>query len=156
MKRVSFFRNCKLVSSRLLVERIFYHRSHWRIVTNFFASTSFLNLIGSALQQAGHSFTRIDGSMNSMRRIEAVNAFCSDDESSPRFILCSLHAAGTGINLTRGNYAFMMDCWWNQAIENQASKFSTVQFSLQTLWTFPLNNRSTLASGPNTSYRAET
>ena len=24
------------------------------------------------------------------------------------------------INLTRGNHVFMMDCWWNQATENQA------------------------------------
>ena len=87
-------------------------------------STSFLDLIGQALKQAGHVFVRIDGSMTTTRRIAAVSSFCSDDstESSPRFILCSLHAAGTGINLTRGNHAFMMDCWWNQAIENQASK----------------------------------
>ena len=84
--------------------------------------TSFLNLIGEALKEAGLSFTRIDGSMSASKRIEAVESFCSDDDDSPRFILCSLHAAGTGINLTRGSWAFMMDCWWNQAVENQASK----------------------------------
>eukprot|EP00592_Proboscia_alata_P008112 CAMPEP_0194360760 /NCGR_PEP_ID=MMETSP0174-20130528/8167_1 /TAXON_ID=216777 /ORGANISM="Proboscia alata, Strain PI-D3" /LENGTH=951 /DNA_ID=CAMNT_0039132471 /DNA_START=193 /DNA_END=3048 /DNA_ORIENTATION=- len=82
--------------------------------------TSFLNLIGAAIKQAGHLFTRIDGSMATSCRTEAIRAFCSNDDDSPRFILCSLHAAGTGINLTRGNHAFMMDCWWNVAIENQA------------------------------------
>jgi SNF2 family DNA or RNA helicase len=61
--------------------------------------------------------------MNAMKRSEAVKSFGLDDEGSPRFIICSLHAAGTGINLTRANCAFMMDCWWNQAVENQASKF---------------------------------
>ena len=33
---------------------------------------------------------------------------------------CSLHAAGTGINLTRANHVFLMDTWWNSAAENQA------------------------------------
>eukprot|EP00977_Amphora_coffeiformis_P006655 scaffold1450_cov170-Amphora_coffeaeformis.AAC.9 len=30
-------------------------------------------------------------------------------------------AAGVGIDLQRANVAFMMDPWWNEAIENQAS-----------------------------------
>ena len=84
--------------------------------------TSFLDLIGDAMQAGGHSFTRIDGSMSASKRIQAVNSFFADDDGTPRFILCSLHAAGTGINLTRGSWAFMMDCWWNQAVESQASK----------------------------------
>lgn len=77
--------------------------------------TSFLNIIQEALAENGHSFTRIDGTMNPFERIDAMEAFCSDSHDSPRFILCSLHACGTGINLTRGNVVFMMDCWWNVA-----------------------------------------
>jgi hypothetical protein len=50
------------------------------------------------MEEAGHSFTRIDGSMNSSKRIEAVGSFCSEEEDTPRFILCSLHAAGTFID----------------------------------------------------------
>jgi SNF2 family DNA or RNA helicase len=57
--------------------------------------TSFLDLIGKGLEEDGHSFTRIDGSMNSSKRIEAVSSFNSEEEETPRFILCSLHAAGT-------------------------------------------------------------
>ncbi len=82
--------------------------------------TSFLDVIGSALSEAGHEFVRIDGSMNPRKRIQSVLSFSSENEGSPRFILCSLRAAGTGINLTRGNYAFMMDCWWNESVEQQA------------------------------------
>eukprot|EP00536_Pseudo-nitzschia_multiseries_P013974 jgi/Psemu1/327386/estExt_fgenesh1_pg.C_6390001 len=82
--------------------------------------TSFLDLIGDALHEEGHAFVRIDGSMNTMKRMAAVRAFSSDEINGPRFILCSLHAAGTGINLTRGSKAFMMDCWWNSSVENQA------------------------------------
>ena len=60
--------------------------------------------------------------MKANQRLEAVRSFNSEEPSTPRLILCSLHAAGTGLNLTRGNHAFLMDCWWNQAVENQASK----------------------------------
>jgi SNF2 family DNA or RNA helicase len=60
--------------------------------------TSFLDLIGKGLEEAGHSFTRIDGSMNSSKRIEAVGSFNSEEEDTPRFILCSLHAAGTFVD----------------------------------------------------------
>jgi SWI/SNF-related matrix-associated actin-dependent regulator of chromatin subfamily A3 len=71
----------------------------------------------------GHTYTRIDGTMSMQERINAMEAFDSercDSMRTPRFILCSLHACGTGINLTRGNVVFMMDCWWNVAAENQA------------------------------------
>ena len=82
--------------------------------------TKHLDLIQQQLENAGHSFVRIDGSVPAHKRIICVQQFNSEATDSPRFILCSLLAAGTGINLTRGNYAFMMDCWWNEAIENQA------------------------------------
>jgi len=35
-------------------------------------------------------------------------------------LLISLKAGGVGLNLTNANHAFMMDCWWNAAVENQA------------------------------------
>jgi SNF2 family DNA or RNA helicase len=83
--------------------------------------TSFLNRIEKALDAKGHSFTRIDGSMNAASRIGAMNEFRKEDvKRSPRFILCSLRAAGTGINLTRANVAIMCDPWWNKAVESQA------------------------------------
>ena len=69
--------------------------------------TSFLDLIEEALKGEGHSFTRLDGSMAAHKRVEAIKRF-STEEATPRFILCSLHAAGTGLNLTRGSVAFMV------------------------------------------------
>lgn len=82
--------------------------------------TKFLDLIGTAFESAGMNFVRIDGSMSTKKRLEAITLFDSDDAESPTFILCSLHAAGVGINLTRGSVVFMMDSWWNEAVENQA------------------------------------
>ena len=59
--------------------------------------TSHLDILGKALKEAGHSFVRIDGSVSAPKRIAAISSFNSDDTDSPRFILCSLLASGTGI-----------------------------------------------------------
>jgi SNF2 family DNA or RNA helicase len=83
-----------------------------------------LNIIQAELRQLGHTYTRIDGSMSADERIDAMEKFDTegcDSMQTPRFILCSLHACGTGINLTRGNVVFMMDCWWNRAAEDQVN-----------------------------------
>lgn len=86
--------------------------------------TSFLNIIEVELLKEGHTYTRIDGSMSAECRCEAMEAFDTegcDSMRTPRFILCSMMACGTGINLVRGNIVFMMDPWWNNAVESQAA-----------------------------------
>jgi SWI/SNF-related matrix-associated actin-dependent regulator of chromatin subfamily A3 len=82
--------------------------------------TSHLDIIGVAMRKAGHSFVRIDGSVSASKRIANITNFNSNGVDSPRFMLCSLLAAGTGINLTRANWCFMMDVWWNESVESQA------------------------------------
>ncbi len=37
-----------------------------------------------------------------------------------RVFLVSLKAGGVGLNLTAADYVFIMDPWWNPAVENQA------------------------------------
>ena len=37
------------------------------------------------------------------------------------YIVLSLKAAGTGLNLTAANHVIHFDRWWNPAVENQAS-----------------------------------
>ena len=81
--------------------------------------TSFLDIIQAALERNGHTTTRIDGSMNAHERIQAMQDFESEDDG-PRFIMCSLHACGAGISLTRGNVIWLCDAWWNASIEAQA------------------------------------
>jgi len=80
--------------------------------------TSYLDIIQQVLQTQGHGVCRIDGSMTTEERTEALASFNDNDDI--RFILCSLKAAGVGISLKRGNVVFMMDCWWNVATEDQA------------------------------------
>jgi len=81
--------------------------------------TKFLDRIEAFLQSKGFSFARIDGKKSAAQRIAAIKAF-NQEEGGPDFMLCSLHAAGTGISLSRGNHIFLMETWWNKAVELQA------------------------------------
>jgi SNF2 family DNA or RNA helicase len=36
-------------------------------------------------------------------------------------LLVSLRAGGTGLNLTAADHVFLMDPWWNPAVEDQAA-----------------------------------
>jgi SNF2 family DNA or RNA helicase len=82
-----------------------------------------LDIIQTQLHKAGHTLTRIDGSMSREARAEAMAKFDTkgtDSADTPRLILCSLKASGVGINLTRANHVFLMDPYWNVATEDQA------------------------------------
>jgi SNF2 family DNA or RNA helicase len=67
----------------------------------FSQSVRFLNLIEPEITEAGYRTVRINGPMSEKKRLDAMTSFINDDEF--RFILCSIQAAGVGINLTRGN-----------------------------------------------------
>lgn len=50
---------------------------------------------------------------------EIVDAF--QGEAYVPFIVLSVKAAGTGLNLTKANHVIHFDRWWNPAVENQAT-----------------------------------
>lgn len=43
-----------------------------------------------------------------------------NEDNGPRFMLCSLKAAGVGITLVRANVVFILSPWWNSSEEEQA------------------------------------
>ena len=51
-------------------------------------------------------------------RAKPVESFQNTKE--PALILVSLRAGGTGITLHAADYVFLLDPWWNPAVENQA------------------------------------
>ena len=59
------------------------------------------------------------GSLQQKKRNEIVDSFQHDAES--RFLIISLKAGGTGLNLTAANNVIHYDLWWNPAVENQAT-----------------------------------
>ncbi len=79
--------------------------------------TSFLDLIEPLLEREGLAFTRLDGSTRDREGV--VKAF--QDPAGPPVLLLSLKAGGTGLNLTAADHVFLLDPWWNPAVEEQAA-----------------------------------
>jgi len=79
--------------------------------------TSLLDLVEPHLRAADISFTRLDGSTRD--RGGVVDGFQSDD--GPPVMLVSLKAGGTGLTLTAADHVYLLDPWWNPAVEDQAA-----------------------------------
>jgi superfamily II DNA or RNA helicase len=79
--------------------------------------TSLLDRVEPALRVAGIPWTRLDGSTRD--RAGVIASF--QDEAGPPVLLVSLQAGGTGLNLTAADHVFLLDPWWNPAVEDQAA-----------------------------------
>jgi len=79
--------------------------------------TSMLDLIAPALDEAGISWCRLDGTTKD--RGAVVERFQNDPSVS--VFLISLKAGGTGLNLTAADTVIHFDPWWNPAVEAQAT-----------------------------------
>jgi superfamily II DNA or RNA helicase len=77
--------------------------------------TSLLDLVEPHL--AGIPYVRLDGSTRD--RAAVVDRF--QDPDGPPVMLVSLKAGGTGLNLTAADHVFLLDPWWNPAVEDQAA-----------------------------------
>ena len=81
--------------------------------------TTLLDLIEPHLANAGIGFVRLDGSTPSEERGRVVGEFQA--QGGPPVMLLSLKAGGTGLNLTAADHVFLVDPWWNPAVEDQAA-----------------------------------
>lgn len=82
--------------------------------------TTCLDLVEQALKKAGLAYYRIDGKTTMVKRRNIIQSFQAND-AGVAILLLSLKTGGVGLNLTRANYVFHIDPWWNPAVENQAS-----------------------------------
>jgi len=105
----------KMIETMRMVEEIIERGSKILIFSQF---VSMLKIIGEELKKMNIPFNYLDGSMSSEARAEQVNIFQNHKDYS--VFLISLKAGGFGLNLTAAEYVFIIDPWWNPAIENQA------------------------------------
>ncbi|TCZ71755.1 DEAD/DEAH box helicase [Flaviaesturariibacter aridisoli] len=77
-----------------------------------------LALIREKLDKLGIRYEYFDGSTSATDREKAIQSFQKDDEV--RVFLISLKAGGVGLNLTAADYVYIVDPWWNPAVEQQA------------------------------------
>ncbi len=79
--------------------------------------TTYLDMIQNKIKVNGWKVARIDGSQTIKKRGEQVEYF---QNGEAQIFLISLKAGGFGLNLTAASYIFLMDPWWNPAVERQA------------------------------------
>jgi SNF2 family DNA or RNA helicase len=78
--------------------------------------TSLLGLFRERLDAHGIAYQYLDG--DTRDRALVVQRF-QEDPAFPVFLI-SLKAGGVGLNLTAAEYVFLLDPWWNPAVEMQA------------------------------------
>ncbi|KAG6583603.1 DNA repair protein RAD5A, partial [Cucurbita argyrosperma subsp. sororia] len=80
--------------------------------------TAFLDLLQVPLSRSNIPFLRLDGTLSQQQREKVLKEFSEDN--GILVLLMSLKAGGVGINLTAASNAFVLDPWWNPAVEEQA------------------------------------
>jgi non-specific serine/threonine protein kinase len=80
--------------------------------------TEMLSLIKDEFEASKIKYSYLDGSTPAHERKNQVETFQSD--KSINVFLISLKAGGVGLNLTEADYVYLVDPWWNPAVEQQA------------------------------------
>ena len=85
--------------------------------------TQFREMTGPLASYLAELFAReglvFHGGVAVGKRKRLVDAFQRED--GPPFLVLSLKAGGTGLNLTAASHVIHFDRWWNPAVENQAT-----------------------------------
>ena len=81
----------------------------------FSSFTGFLGTVRARLDGAGLPYAYLDGSTRDRQAV--IEEF--RDGRVPVFLI-SLKAGGSGLNLTEADYVYVLDPWWNPAVEAQA------------------------------------
>jgi len=78
--------------------------------------TTFLSIVRERIEREGMTYEYLDG--RTRNRAAKVERFQTDADC--RIFLISLKAGGLGLNLTAADYVYLLDPWWNPAVEAQA------------------------------------
>jgi superfamily II DNA or RNA helicase len=78
--------------------------------------TSYLAIVRRYLEQRNIAYEYLDGQTRDRKR--HIEHFQTDPACG--VFLISLKAGGLGLNLTAADYVFLLDPWWNPAVEAQA------------------------------------
>jgi SNF2 family DNA or RNA helicase len=98
-----------------LIEQIESKSTQHKILV-FSQFVSMLNLIRPELEKRGIAYEYLTG----QTRDRAARVENFQNNADVRVFLISLKAGGTGLNLTEADYVYLIDPWWNPAVENQA------------------------------------
>lgn len=82
----------------------------------FSSFVTHLKLFQNEFDTRGWGYCLLTGQTTNREKV--IDDFQNDD--SKRLFLISIKAGGVGLNLTSADYIFILDPWWNPAVENQA------------------------------------
>ncbi len=99
-----------------------------------------LDIVRQHLKAKKIDFAYLDGS--SMDRKEQVERF--NREKDLKVFLISIKAGGLGLNLTEADYVFILDPWWNPAVEAQAIDRAHRIGQKKTVFTYKFITRDTV------------
>lgn len=78
-----------------------------------------MDLLSEAFEENEITYRQFRGKTAAKERMRLVSEFQEEDSDIQVFLL-SLMAGNSGINLTNANYVFLMEPWWNKAVQQQA------------------------------------
>ena len=100
----------------MLLSRVVEATEEGHKVLVFSQFTSLLSIVRTQFDAAGITYAYLDGDTKDRQGV--VERFQNDPDC--RVFLISLKAGGLGLNLTAAEYVFLLDPWWNPAVEAQA------------------------------------
>ena len=106
------------IKIKILIDEITNNLSKNKVLV-FSQFKEMLYLIADELEQQNISYFRFDGYTPITERQKMVSEF-QEDNSTIQVFLMSLKTGNAGINLTAADYVFLVDPWWNTAIQDQA------------------------------------
>lgn len=100
-----------------LMEELYKSRSDRKTTKSIVFSqfTSMLDLVEWRLKRAGFKTVKLQGSMTPVQRQESIKYFL--ENPTVEVFLVSLKAGGVALNLVEANQVFIMDSWWNPALD---------------------------------------
>ncbi len=102
---------------REICETIYEKRERVLVFTQFKEIIPYLNdFLSGIFHKKGLT---LHGGTNVRSRAKLVDAFQGEDYMP--YMILSVKAGGTGLNLTRASHVIHFDRWWNPAVENQAT-----------------------------------
>ncbi len=107
------FGSGKMIQTFDMVESVISKQHKILIFSQF---VKHLQLFKKQLQSCNIPFAYLDGSTK--ERQQVVEHF--QEDKTVKIFLISLKAGGVGLNLTAADYVFILDPWWNPAVESQA------------------------------------
>lgn len=102
----------------LLMEELKENLRHNKVLV-FSQFREMLHLVAAACRANGLSYYHFDGETPPAKRQEMVAAFQEEGNTVPVFLI-SLKSGNAGLNLTAADYVFLVDPWWNTAVQQQA------------------------------------